>query len=203
MIYIQFKCHIVLFLLTTKQTNIFNFFFCFLIYCLFYLVLVLLEKNIYSKNTIRQFKNQIWPFNKAREDNYCDNHLLWLWRTLVLPFNSALQESPFLSVLFDGVDGSRTRVQKPIPCPSTIIVRYLGRAFPGLFPPEAGNEQPAPFGSFILRPCAQSLTHVVSHMVDARIPRCECPGADKLPKAASFTAITLQMLTEYYLQRLV
>ena len=32
--------------------------------------------------------------------------------------------------LVSGVDGSRTRVQKPIPCPSTIIVRFCGRLYP-------------------------------------------------------------------------
>ena len=88
-----------------------------------------------------------------------------------------------------GVDGSRTRVQKPIPCTSTIIVRYPGRACPDLFPHRVGNEQPSLLSSFMIRPRAQSLTRVVSHIVDARIPRCECPGADKPPeKATSFTA---------------
>ena len=79
---------------------------------------------------------------------------------------------------FNGVDGSRTRVQKPIPCPSTIIVRYSGWSYSCLFPPPPGNEQPDEFSSFILRPCAQSLTHVVSHIVDARILKCECLRAD-------------------------
>ena len=78
----------------------------------------------------------------------------------------------------NGVDGSRTRVQKPIPCTSTIIVRYLDRTCSGLFPPAPGNEHPDAFSSFMIRPCAQSLTHVVSHIVDARILRCECPRAD-------------------------
>ena len=76
---------------------------------------------------------------------------------------------------FNGPDGSRTRVQKPIPCPSTIIVCYLG-LLP--FPPMPGNKQPDIFSSFIIRPCAQSLTHVVSHLVDARILKSECSRAD-------------------------
>ena len=38
-----------------------------------------------------------------------------------------------------GVDGSRTRVQKPIPCPSTIIVHCLGRTCSGLFPSPTVN----------------------------------------------------------------
>ena len=45
-----------------------------------------------------------------------------------------------------GVDGSRTRVQKPIPCPSTIIVCFL------TFPPSNGNKHPFDFGSFMIRP---------------------------------------------------
>ena len=81
----------------------------------------------------------------------------------------------------NGVEGSRTPVQKPIPCPSTIIVRYPGRSFSRLFPPVADNEQSAIFGSFMIRPRGQSLARVVSHIVDARIPECGCPGADKPP----------------------
>ena len=46
------------------------------------------------------------------------------------------------------------------------------------FPPVSGNRQPDTFSSFIIRPCTQSLMHVVSHIVDARILRCECPRAD-------------------------
>ena len=40
-----------------------------------------------------------------------------------------------------GVDGSRTRVQKPIPCPSTIIVCFL------TFPSSNGNKHPFGYGS--------------------------------------------------------
>ena len=72
-----------------------------------------------------------------------------------------------IAVFFDGLDGSRTRVQKPIPCTSTIIVRYRGQ---DPFPPVSGNEHPGVLGSFIIRPCAQSLTHVVSH-------KSRCPVA--------------------------
>nr|DAK18873.1 MAG TPA: hypothetical protein [Caudoviricetes sp.] len=49
------------------------------------------------------------------------------------------------------------------------------------FPLPRGSGRPHGFGSFILRPCAQSLTQVVSHKVDARIPKCECSGADGKP----------------------
>ena len=80
-----------------------------------------------------------------------------------------------IAVFFDGLDGSRTRVQKPIPCTSTIIVRYRGQ---DPFPPVSGNEHPGTFSSFMIRPYTQSLMYVVSHIVDARILRCECPRAD-------------------------
>ena len=74
-----------------------------------------------------------------------------------------------------GDDGSRTRVQKPIPRSSTIIVGCL------TFPLPRGSGRPHGFGSFILRPYVQSLAQVVSHKVDARIPKCECSGADGKP----------------------
>ena len=45
------------------------------------------------------------------------------------------------AVLFSGPDGSWTRVQKPIPCSSTIIVRSL------TFPLSCGNEHPQNFSS--------------------------------------------------------
>ena len=48
-----------------------------------------------------------------------------------------------------------------------------------------GNEHPDMLGSFIIRPYAQSLTYVVSHIVDARILKCECPRADIAAYAAS------------------
>ena len=71
------------------------------------------------------------------------------------------------------------------PCPKAHSLSFyyhssfLGAALPALFPTTAENEQSAVYGSFILRPRAQSLARVVSHIVDARIPKCECPGADE------------------------
>ena len=62
---------------------------------------------------------------------------------------------------FSGVDGSRTRVQKPIPCPSTSVVYYL------TFPLPHDNKQPCGFSSFMIRPMAQSFANVVSHIVEA------------------------------------
>ena len=89
-----------------------------------------------------------------------------------------------------GVDGSRTRVQKPIPCPSTIIVCCSAvRALCGpQFHHRPANRLPNRISSFMIRPCGQSLPHVVSHIVDARAPKCGGPGPDKPPEATSFTA---------------
>ena len=74
--------------------------------------------------------------------------------------------------LESGLGGNRTRVQKPIPCTSTIIVRSFS------FPLPHGNEHPCGFSSFMVRLAAQSFAVIVSHIVDARSLRCECPGAD-------------------------
>ena len=67
-----------------------------------------------------------------------------------------------------GPGGNRTRVQKPIPCTSTIIVRSFS------FPLLHGNEHPCRFSSFILRLTAQSFADIVSHMFDTGFPMCEC-----------------------------
>ena len=49
---------------------------------------------------------------------------------------------PYLQgFIVSGPDGSRTRVQEPIPCSSTIIVRSFS------FPPSCGNEHPQNFSS--------------------------------------------------------
>ena len=71
-----------------------------------------------------------------------------------------------------GLDGSRTRVQKPIPCPSTSVVYSL------TFPPPHENKHPCGFSSFMIRPQVQSLACVVSHRVEAWILKCECPRSD-------------------------
>ena len=85
--------------------------------------------------------------------------------------------------LKSGVDGSRTRVQKPIPCPSTIIVRYLGELISPV--PSFGWKRTAfRIWQPLIRPCARSATHVVSHIVDARILKCECSRADSCHQAA-------------------
>ena len=74
--------------------------------------------------------------------------------------------------LNSGLDGSRTRVQKPIPCPSTSVVCYL------TFPPPHENKHPCGFSSFMIRPQVQSLACVVSHIVEAWVLKCECSRSD-------------------------
>ena len=80
---------------------------------------------------------------------------------------------------FSGVDGSRTRVQKPIPCPSTIIVIQFCDCSP--FPLPDGGRRPSGFSSFMVRPWGQSLAHVVSYIVDAWVLMCRCTKSDSCP----------------------
>ena len=70
-----------------------------------------------------------------------------------------------------GAGGNRTRVQKSIPCTSTIIVRSFS------FPLPHGNEHPCGFSSFILRLTVQSFAVIVSHIFDTGFPMCECAGS--------------------------
>ena len=73
---------------------------------------------------------------------------------------------------FSGLDGSRTRVQKPIPCPSTSVVHNL------TFPLQFRYEHRNCFSSFIIRPRVQSFARVVSHIVEAWVLKCECSRSD-------------------------
>ena len=90
--------------------------------------------------------------------------------------------SGHMSVLKNGVDESRTRVRKPVHRPSTIIVGSLR------FPPPHGNRHPYGFGSFILRPHAQSFACVVSCMLDAWVPKCRCFRSDSRSRQAAASA---------------
>lgn len=87
------------------------------------------------------------------------------------PWKQRKRRFPAVSFV-TGPGGSRTRVQKSIPCTSTIIVRSFS------FPPPHGNEHPCGFSSFMIRLSVQSFADIVSRMVGARFPRCGCPGAD-------------------------
>lgn len=75
----------------------------------------------------------------------------------------------------NGPDGNRTRVQKPIPCPSTSVVYCL------TFPPRNLNKHNSRFSSFMIRPHTQSLVCVVSHVVEAWLPKRGCFRSDCCP----------------------
>ena len=105
------------------------------------------------------------------------------------PTQCFTKKNEFGFALFGGLDGSRTRVQKPIPCPSTSVVCSL------TFPLPPGNKHPCGFSSFMIRPWTQSLVHVVSHIVEAWVLMCECTRSD-------YCQIRQRMLN-YYLQRLI
>ena len=74
-----------------------------------------------------------------------------------------------------GLEGSRTPVQKPIQCPSTIIDGFSG-LLP--FPPPTENSQSIGLSSFMIRPRGQSLPRVVSRFDNAGAAGCGCPPDD-------------------------
>ncbi len=79
--------------------------------------------------------------------------------------------------LMSGLGGSRTRVQKPFQCPSTIIDGFFGPPEAVLFPADRENSQSRNAGSFIIRPQRQSLVCVVSCHHDAVTGKSRCsPG---------------------------
>ena len=71
------------------------------------------------------------------------------------------KQSAKIGTLSSGPDGNRTRVQKPIPCPSTSVAYTL------TFPPQISYKQDICFSSFMIRPPTQSLIGVVSYIVEA------------------------------------
>ena len=88
-----------------------------------------------------------------------------------------------------GVDGSRTRVQKSIPRPSTIIVHPLG------FPlPDSGG-QLSGFGSFMIRTQAQSFACAVSYLFDASLPADRYSGLTAAkPQAAASAKLSFAFI---------
>ena len=78
-------------------------------------------------------------------------------------------------LMISGLEGSRTPVQKPIQCPSTIIDGFSG-SLP--FPPPTENSQSIGFSSFMIRPRGQSLPRVVSRFHNAGAAGCGCPPDD-------------------------
>ena len=96
-----------------------------------------------------------WPYQAVRPESI---RLL----TKQQPETVAFYENHvFPAVFADGPDGNRTRVQKPIPCPSTSVVCDLTFPLPVLHRHSTG------FGSFIVRLYGQSLPYIVSHKVEA------------------------------------
>lgn len=123
----------------------------------------------------------------------CHWHVLSVLCTSALPFDSRLflyrnTGHAWHVLYFYGVGGSRTRVQKSIPRPSTIIVHLLR------FPPSDNDERFSEFGSFMIRTHAQSFAYAVSCLFDASAP------ADRY---SGLTAAALrQLLTRNYRLRL-
>ncbi len=103
------------------------------------------------------------------------------------PTQCFTKKNEFGFALFSGLEGNRTPVRKSIPDSSTSVVCCL--TFP--LPPE--NKHPGGVSSFMIRPLEQSLSSVVSHIVEAWVLRCECPRSD-------YCQIRQRMLN--YLQRL-
>ena len=77
-----------------------------------------------------------------------------------------------LTGIYSGLDGSRTRVQKPIPGPSTSVVCNL------TFPPHGSYKQDTCFSSFMIRPLPQSFGNVVSYRVEVWVLKCRCSKSD-------------------------
>ena len=80
--------------------------------------------------------------------------------------------------IISGLDGSRTRVQKPIPGPSTSVVCSF------TFPPHISYKQDICFSSFMIRPLPQSFGNVVSYRVEAWVLKCRCSKSDCSNQAA-------------------
>ena len=78
----------------------------------------------------------------------------------------------FQAFFKSGPDGNRTRVQKPIHCPSTSVAYNL------TFPLRTSHRQDARFSSFMIRPPVQSLAGVVSYIVEAWVLMCRCTRSD-------------------------
>ena len=123
--------------------------------------------------------HSIWRQGYYSKNNGIASHLT--------RYNAVILKSSHFS-LKSGPGGNRTRVQKPVPCTSTIIVSYL------TFPLPHGNRHSCGFSSFMIRPTAQSFADVVSYIVEAWIPKCRCSGSD-------CCQIRQRMLN--YLQRLI
>ena len=126
--------------------------------------------------------------------------LIWLcsvtcWQISLQEMQHELKKVPQIRHFTSGPDGSRTRVQKSIPCPSTSVSYVL------TFPPPDLRRHSSGFSSFIIRPQTQSFVCVVSHIVEAWILKCECSRSDCCHHGQQVAAVRLQPLN--YLQRLI
>ena len=111
----------------------------------------------------RYTKQHIFPYTIIYE--------LRSWASACVIRNPPIFDGALLTTIY-GPGGNRTRVQTGIPCTSTIIVHFF------TFPPPDENEHPSGFSSFMIRPCTQSLMHVVSYIVDAWVLKCRCLKSD-------------------------
>ena len=68
------------------------------------------------------------------------------------------------------------------------------------FPPQYAHRQAYCFSSFMIHLPGQSLPGKVSHIVDTRFPKCECPGADEQQLRLLTRTVRLRL---YLVSRLV
>ena len=93
------------------------------------------------------------------------------------PENTALTVFPAFAARYspfakNGIDGNRTRVQRPLHRTSTSVV------FAFTFPPRHPQRHGCRFSSFIIRLYTQSLVYIVSYIVDAWVLMCRCTRSD-------------------------
>ena len=128
--------------------------------CLFKLLVADISRKILYLSACSNFWWQIYDKNSAN----------------CLP-QKGQQKTAVARGLMSGLGGSRTRVQKPFQCPSTIIDGFFGPPEAVLFPADRENSQSRNAGSFIIRPQRQSLVCVVSCHHDAVTGKSRCsPG---------------------------
>ena len=119
-------------------------------------------------NAIKKSYGLLPPYTKIADAIL---HELRSWASACVIRNPPIFDGSLLTTI-NGPGGNRTRVQTGIPCTSTIIVHFF------TFPPPDENEHPSGFSSFMIRPCTQSLMHVVSYIVDAWVLKCRCLKSD-------------------------
>lgn len=140
--------------------------------------IVLVRKMFLSINIYRQLPLSVHDSTFQSSTTSCPEVNLTHFMHAAKPGNEQQKKQTLRNaapVLGDGLGGSRTRVQKPFQCPSTIIDGFFG-SLP--FPPQAENSQSTCFSSFMIRPRGQSLPRVVSRFHNAGAAGCGCPPDD-------------------------